>query len=222
MARQKVQLSEYERKRQENIAKTQALLRDLEMEAAEAGLAPTSRTSSAPARAPSKSKKAQAKKIKVEEVVPRRTSSRLKGIEADSETAKRKAEEEFQLQKEADRAKRQRISDDLDFGDIVVSGKSWDQNGMFSSIVGPAKPYERTFTDDHVTVTKDNELKSLRERMNSLKLWEDFVPNEIKLTPERIASLFRVFIGFVLTNACSTPWAFTQRLISLSSSPVIS
>ncbi|KAF2739533.1 WD repeat-containing protein [Polyplosphaeria fusca] len=189
MARQKVELSEYERKRQENIAKTQALLRNLEMEAAEAGLAPTSKTSTALAKPKSKPKKAATKKIKAEEVVPRRTSSRLKGIEADSETAKRKAEEDFQLQKEADRAKRQRISGDLNFGDIVVGGRSWDENGMFASIVGPAKPYERTFTDDQLKETTDKELRALRERMAGLQLWEDFEPNEIKLTPERIYAM---------------------------------
>jgi hypothetical protein len=185
MARQKVELSEYERKRQENIAKTQALLRNLEMEAAEAGLAPTAR-SAASAKAKSKPKKPAPKKIKQEEIVPRRTSSRLKGIEADSETAKRKAEEEHDARREADKAKRQRISDSFNFSDIVVAGKGWDQSGNFLSIVGPAKPYERTFDADDVKETTGGDLKALRERMNHLELWEDFEPNEIKITPERI------------------------------------
>ncbi|KAH7115170.1 WD repeat-containing protein [Dendryphion nanum] len=186
MARQKVELSEYERKRQENIAKTQKLLRDLEMEAAQAGIAPTAKktTSTKP-----KPKKAAPKKIKQEEVVPRRTSSRLRGIEADSDKAKRKAEEEYVAIKEADRAKRQRISDAFNFSDIVVAGKGWDQAGNFLSTVGPANPYERTFDADDIKETSDKELKALRERMNGLELWEDFEPNEIKLTPERIYSI---------------------------------
>ncbi|KAF2796558.1 WD repeat-containing protein [Melanomma pulvis-pyrius CBS 109.77] len=188
MAKQKVELSEYERKRQENIAKTQALLRNLEMEAAEAGLAPTSR-SGASTRPKTKAKKPAPKKIKQEEVAPRRTSSRLKGIEADSETAKRKAEEEYDARREADRAKRQRVSDAFRFSDIVVAGQEWDQDGKFSSIVAPAKPYQRTFSTDRVKGTTDKELKALRERMMGLQLWETYGPSQIKLTPERIYSM---------------------------------
>jgi hypothetical protein len=186
MARKQVELSEYERKRQENIAKTQALLRNLEMEAAEAGLGPTAKSRAA---AKPKSKKPAPKKIKVEDIGPRRTSSRLRGIEADSDKAKRKAEEEHEARKEADKAKRQRISDAFNFSDIVVAGKGWDQSGNFLSIVGPANPYERTFDPDDVKETTDKELKALREKMSGLQLWEGYEPNEIKLTPERIVSI---------------------------------
>ncbi|KAJ4375257.1 hypothetical protein N0V83_002343 [Neocucurbitaria cava] len=189
MARDKnAELSEYERKRQENIAKTQALLRNLEMEAAQAGLGPTGKAK-APASSKPKSKKPAAKKIKQEEIAPRRTSSRLKGIEADSEKAKRKAEEEFVAIKEADRAKRQRVSGAFNFSDIVVAGKDWNQSGNFLSIVGPANPYERTFDFDDAKETTDQELRALREKMSGLQLWEDFEPNEIKITPERIYAM---------------------------------
>lgn len=188
MARQKVELSEYERKRQENIAKTQALLRNLEMEAAQAGLAPTAK-GAASAKPKPKSRKPAVKKEIKEEIVPRRTSSRLKGIEADSEKAKRKAEEEHELRREADKAKRMRVSDAFNFSDIVVAGKGWDQSGNFLSAVGPAEPYARTFTADDVTETTDKELRALREKMTGLELWEAYEPNEIKLTPERIVSI---------------------------------
>jgi WD40 repeat protein len=188
MARGKnVELSEYERKRQENIAKTQALLRNLEMEAAQAGLGPTSKARTSTSSKP-KSKKPAAKKIKQEEVAPRRTSSRLKGIEADSDKAKRKAEDEYIAIKEADRAKRQRISGAFNFSDIVVAGKDWNRSGNFLSI-GPANPYERTFDAEDVKETTDKELRALRERMSGLQLWEDFEPNEIKITPERIYAM---------------------------------
>jgi hypothetical protein len=188
MARGKnVEISEYERKRQENIAKTQALLRNLEMEAAEAGLGPTGKAkTSMPSR--QKAKKPAPKKIKQEEVAPRRTSSRLKGIVADSEVAKRKAEDEYVAIREADRAKRQRVSDAFNFSDIVVAGKDWNRSGNFLS-VGPADPYARTFDYNDVKETTDKELRALRERMSGLTLWEDFEPNEIKITPERIYSM---------------------------------
>jgi hypothetical protein len=188
MARGKnVELSEYERKRQENIAKTQALLRNLEMEAAQAGLGPTSKAKTSVASRP-KAKKPAPKKIKEEEVAPRRTSSRLKGIVADSEVAKRKAEDEYTAIREADRAKRQRVSDAFNFSDIVVAGKDWNKSGNFLS-VGPADPYARTFDYDDIKETTDKELRALRERMSGLQLWEDFEPNEIKITPERIYSM---------------------------------
>lgn len=188
MARGKnVEVSDYEKKRMENIAKTQALLRNLEMEAAQAGLGPTSK-SRAPASSKPNSKKPASKKIKQEEIAPRRTSSRLKGIEADSAVAKRKAEDEYVAIKEADRAKRQRVSDAFNFSDIVVAGKDWNRSGNFLSI-GPANPYERTFDADDVKETTDKELKALRERMMGLQLWEDYEPNEIKITPERIYAM---------------------------------
>jgi hypothetical protein len=202
MARVKAELSEYERKRQENIAKTQALLRNLEQEAAQAGLAPTGKTSGATNAKPKPKRAAPKKPIKKEEIVPRRTSSRLRGIEADSEKAKRKAEEEHEARREADKAKRQRISDAFNFSDIVVAGKGWDQSGNFLSIVGPARPYERTFTAEDIKETTDKELKALRERMMGLELWETYEPNEIKLTPERIVGFLRVYctISAILTG----------------------
>ncbi|KAF2495699.1 WD repeat-containing protein [Lophium mytilinum] len=182
----KVELSEYEQKRQENIAKTQALLRTLELEAAQAGIAPSSKAAS---KAKAKSKKPAPKKIKEEDTGPRRTSSRLRGIVADSEVAKRKAEDEHDAFREAERAKRQRVSGDLNLSDILVAGRSWDQGGNFLRNVRETKPYERTFDPDDVKETSDKELKALREKMSGLELWEDYEPNEIKITPERIYSM---------------------------------
>jgi len=182
--RPKVELSEYEQKRQENIAKTQALLRTLELEAASAGLGPSKSSVSGKTKA----KKLPPKRVKQEEAVPRRTSSRLRGIVADSEVAKRKAEEEHEAFKDAERAKRQRVSDDLNLNDIVVAGQAWNQSGNFLTNVAPTKPYERTFTVEDVKETSDKGLKALREKMSGLQLWEDYEPNEIKITPERIVS----------------------------------
>ncbi|KAF9733287.1 hypothetical protein PMIN06_008764 [Paraphaeosphaeria minitans] len=188
MAKPKAAMSEYERKRQENIAKTQALLRNLEMEAAQAGLGPTAAKSASTSKT-SKPKKPAPKKIKQEEVAPRRTSSRLKGIEADSETAKRKAEEEHEARREADKVKRQRISDAFNFGDILVAGKAGDAMTSLLNVVGPANPYERTFDEDDVKETTDKELRALREKMSGLELWPEYEPNELKITPERIYAL---------------------------------
>jgi hypothetical protein len=184
-----VEMSDYERKRQETIAKNQALLRSLALDAAEAGLAPTRSKKSTSTSTSSRPKKKPAVKIK-EEDGPRRTSSRLKGIVADSEVAKRKAEDESEAFRAAERVKRMRVTGDLNVGDILVSGKSWDGTGNFLRGVGPAVPYERTFDIDAVDVkTGSKELKELRERMSGLELWEGVEPSRIKITPERIYSL---------------------------------
>lgn len=185
MPRVKNELSEYERKRLENIAKTQALLRNLELEAAQAGLAPASKSAAKPAP---KTRRAAPKRVKKEEAVPVRKSSRLQGIVADSEVAKRKAEEEHEALRQAERAKRQRVTGDLNLGDIVVSGKAWDPHGNFLSHVGPARPYERTFTDEDIDSTPDKNLKDLRKRMGGLELWDAYDPGDIKITPEKIVS----------------------------------
>lgn len=186
MVKKESGLSEYELQRQANIAKNQALLKELQLNAASAGIAPSSK----PARSSTtpKPKKKTLPKIK-EEVQPRRSSARLQGIVADSETAKRKAEDYAEIQREADRAKRQRVSGDINLGDIVVAGQSWNQTGSWLRNVKPAQPYERTFGDDDVKSTADKDLRELREKMSGLELWEGFEPARIKITPERIYAM---------------------------------
>ena len=171
------ELSEYEKQRQANIAERDALLKKLALDSASAGIAPKpAKSSAAPGRPPKK--KAPVKKIK-EEVVPRRTSSRIAGLEADSEKAKRKAEEEYQAVQEQARIKRQRVSGDLSLGDIVVGDNSWDKsrNAFVDVVNRGAQPYERTFGETEVKETSNKELKALREKMSGLELYEGFEPN---------------------------------------------
>lgn len=223
------ELSEYERERQEKIAKNQALLRSLALEASSTGLAPTSSvtksrnstsstsrrsgrhstgttdgqgqsTASSTDRKRDRKAKEGAKRYVEESLsLPRRTSSRLRGIVADSEVAKRKAQEENEALAEAERAKRRRISGDLRLGDVIVSNmrkggggvvsgaamKGWDGIGL-SGVLGPARPNERTYfggleknggeDGDQGTVT-DKGLRALREKMGGLRLWDGFEPN---------------------------------------------
>lgn len=184
-----IELSEYEKQRQANIAQRDSLLKQLALDAASAGLGPKS------IKPPSKSsssrkKKPAVKKVK-EEPLPRRTSSRLAGLTADSEVAKRKAEDEYVAVQEAARAKKQRVSGDLNLSDIVVAGKEWDSSeNFFVDVVSRgAKPYDRTFGETDVKETTDKELRALREKISGLELYDGFEPNRIKITPERIYSL---------------------------------
>lgn len=185
------QLSEYEKQRQANIAQRDKLLKQLALDAGQAGLGPQK-----PAPKPNKSssshrKKGPVKHVKAEDVGPRRTSSRLLGLTADSEVAKRKAEDENVATQEAARAKRQRHSGELNLGDVVNGGRAWDtsENFLVDVVSRGANPYERTFGDSEVRETTDKELRSLREQMSGLELYDGFEPNRIKITPERIYSL---------------------------------
>lgn len=171
-----VELSDYEIQRQEKIAQNQALLRQLQLDAASAGLAPAAKSTKSGPSDKSRPKRKPVQKIK-EEVQPRRTSSRLQGIVADSEVAKRKADDEAEAFQEVQRVKRQRVSGDLNLTDVVVAGRDWNQSGNFLSHVGPAMPGERTFSAQHVKETNDKELRALREKMSGLQLWEGFEPN---------------------------------------------
>ena len=188
--KESTELSEVEKQRQANIAQRNNLLKQLALDARTAGLGPkpVSKTPSKPAN--SHKKKTPVKRVK-EEILPRRSSSRLAGLTADSEVAKRKAEDEDVAVQEAARAKRQRFSGELNLSDAVVAGKSWDnsENFLVDVVSRGAKPHVRTFGETEVKETSDKELRSLREKMSGLELYDGFEPNRIKITPERIYSL---------------------------------
>jgi WD repeat-containing protein 76 len=169
---------DFEKQRLANIAERDALLKKLTQEAHQAGLYTKPLKSKNGTSKPKKKKPAP--RVKEEDAGPRRTSSRLQGIQADSEVAKRKAEDEYEQQKEAERAKRQRVSGDLNFGALL---------GTDTILKGVAEPYRRTFGDDEIRHTTDKDLKKLRERMNGLELWDAWEPQRIKITPERVYSM---------------------------------
>ena len=185
--KESVEVSEYERQRQENIAQRDKLLKQLALDASSAGLGPGQKPK--PAR-PTQKKKPAVKRIK-EEVVPRRTSSRIAGIEADSEVAKRKAEDEYVAAQEAAKVKRQRISGPLDLSEVQVAGKGWDKTeNFFVDIVRMgADPYHRTFGEEEVKETTDKELRALREKMSGLELYDGFEPNRKSHCPHARKSL---------------------------------
>jgi hypothetical protein len=169
--RVKPEMSAFERKRLENIAANQAMLKDLSTTADK--IIPKAAPKPAGPRAPRKKVVA----VKKEDVRPTRTSSRIKGIEADSETHKRKAEEEFEVSRELDRAKRQRVAGDLDLNGVMVDKKAWKRGDDFlKDIMKGARPYERTFTEDDVRETTDKGLKALREKMSGLELYDTWEP----------------------------------------------
>ena len=168
--------SDYEAQRAANIAQNKALIQKLQLDSASVNLSKAVNKSKPVARAPSRKQKPAVKK-EADEFGPRRTSSRLAGLTADGQVAKRKAEDEYEAIQQAARAKRQRVSGDLDLCDIVVAGKTWDKSENFLVDALTTPKYARTFTEEDVAKTGDKELKALRERMSGLKLYEGFSPN---------------------------------------------
>ncbi|KAL9108357.1 MAG: hypothetical protein Q9227_006817 [Pyrenula ochraceoflavens] len=182
-------VSEMEKQRLANIAMV-----NQRMKAAGLSSLPQAPPKTSTAAAPKpRTRKPASKPVKKERILPTRTSSRLKGIEADSEVAKRKAEEERQVVEDTARAKRQRVSDDLQFGDILVSGKKPRNGDILWGVdvinKGVAMPNERTFGDEQIKNTSDKKLKALRQSLANLELWDAWLPNEIKIVPERIYSM---------------------------------
>lgn len=174
-------ISDFEKQRLANIAERDALLKKLTQEAQSSGLFTQSLPKGALGNTAKPKKKPPVKKIKDEEPpAPRRISSRLRGIQADSEVAKRKADEEREAVLENERAKRIRKSDSFSFDDMVVWGQKLSGDsllGVDAVTKGVAKPYGRTFSDADVKKTTDKDLKALREEMSGLQLWDAWEPN---------------------------------------------
>lgn len=174
--KEKPEMSAFERKRLENIAANSALLKDLSTTAS--AIIPT--TAPKPkARSSTTPRSKRAAPVKREAPRPTRTSSRLAGVEADSEMAKRKAEVEETFARETMRAKRQRVGGDIVVGEAVVEGGRWAKGeGFLKGVMSMgAVPGMRTF--EAKEEDGDEGLKSVRERMGGLELYEGFEPNRM-------------------------------------------
>lgn len=173
----KKELSEFEQQQLAAIAERDALLKQLNLGSQSSTLFSTPKTTKGSATKPKK--RATPKPKEEEDNTPRRTSSRLKGIAAESEVAKRKADDEYEAMREADRIKRIRRTDAYSQADMFVAGQKLTGDNLISVDVitkGVAKPYERTFGDDDIEKTTDKDLKALRGEMNGLSLWEAWDP----------------------------------------------
>ena len=165
-------MSAFERKRLENIAANQAILKDLSTTAQKIAPKPAPRAKS------TATPRKKTTTVKKEQPRPTRTSSRLAGVEADPETLKRKAEVEEEYTKVSETAKRMRVSGDLNYKDLIVDGKQYNKSGDFlSGVMKGAQPNVRTFTEDDIKETTDEGLKALRKRMGKLQIYEAWEPN---------------------------------------------
>lgn len=190
MRGQAEELSEFEKQRLANIAERDALLKKLTLEAQSSGLfaKPSPKTVTGAKKdggSLRSKKKAVAPRIKKEDEPPlvRRMSSRLRGITADSEVEKRKADVAFEEAQQVEREKKMRKSDFFTLDNMLVSGQKLSGDALIGIDVvtkGVAKPYERTFGDEDVKKTMDKDLKALREEMSDLQLWDQWEPNSMR------------------------------------------
>ncbi|KAK4097039.1 WD repeat-containing protein [Parathielavia hyrcaniae] len=182
-------ISEFERKRLENIAANQAILKGIS----------TTADKILPKPAPLKPKRASTPRAKREPVKreplrPTRQSSRLAGLDADAGAFKRKAEVEAEVEAQTAKAKKMRVNGDLSLGDIKVEGRKWENgldglSGLKDLPVRGAQPGVRTFTDENVKETDNKGLKELRLRMSGLKLYEKWPVQDIKIVPQRVYAM---------------------------------
>lgn len=176
-------MSAFERKRLENIANNQTILKDLAKTSSK--LMPEK-----PKAAPKPRPAVKREAAPAAPAGPVRRSARVAGLDADNETLKRKYEVELEDQAAKEKAKRTRVSGDLKLGDIAVEGKKFNNgfDGLGALLPRGAQPGVPTFTDEDVKNTSDKDLKELRERMSGLELYQNWAPNDIKICPLRIYS----------------------------------
>ncbi|KAK1993266.1 WD domain-containing protein [Colletotrichum falcatum] len=179
-------ISAFERMRRENIARNQSILKDL------------AKTSNKimPAK-PKSAPKPRSTPVKREPAAspagPVRRSARVAGLDADNETLKRKYEVEIEDQAAKEKARKKRVGGTLSLCDIAVEGKKFNKgiDGLGSLVPRGAQPGVPTFTDEDIENTSDKDLKDLRKKMGKLELYEKWIPNDIKICPQRIyASTF--------------------------------
>jgi hypothetical protein len=178
MALESSAVSEYERKRQETIARNKALLLGLANDAKLSGLAPPRISSASKPTATRKAPKKREVSREVETVAPRRVSARIRGLQADVTTAKREAEEAAERRDADERSKRRRVSGDLDVKDIITSG-GWDATGKLLDGLRHTRAYQPSFDLQSAKETSDKELRHLMEKISGLTLWEDVEPNRM-------------------------------------------
>ncbi|KAI0206589.1 WD40-repeat-containing domain protein [Astrocystis sublimbata] len=176
-------LSAFEARRRENVANNAKLLKDT------ADLGAKMRKAAAPAPRPAAPRKRKAAEPAVRtRVMPVRQSARLAGANSDSKDTLVKLED-VPVELKDREPKRVRTNGDLKLSNLQVEGKRWANTDALASFVQGAQPGVRTFTDDDIKDTDDEKLKTLRQDLSDLSLFAGWVPNDIKITPERVYAL---------------------------------
>ncbi|KAI1338145.1 WD40 repeat-like protein [Xylariaceae sp. FL0016] len=177
------ELSAFEARRRANMANNAKLLKDT------ADIGAKMRKAAAPppkASVPRKRKSEPA--APRTRVMPTRQSARLAGADNTSNGESIKLED-IPIELKSREPKRTRTAGDLVLSDLQVEGQRWSNTEALATFVQGAQPGHRTFTDDDIKETSDENLKSVRKEMGDLKLYDGWLPNDVKITPERVYAL---------------------------------
>lgn len=178
-------ISEFEKQRQENIARNKELLRKLNLTqlANEFGKSENGSTNKPRAKPKPKSKTPKVK-VEKEQVLPLRRSRRIAGVKVEEGDDGKESEldEEKRKQERLKELESVRLSDDLTLSEVISDvsvldklGKSFSMGDFYEEIKN--KPLASK-TDEQA-----------REDLEKLELYEDFHPNQIMLTTARMTTI---------------------------------
>lgn len=221
--KEKEAVSAFEARRLNNIKANNEILKDLSNTASKIAPPPPAKPLSRPR--PKRQPVERREQPKRERAVATRASSRLKG-----ETPKREAEESVPASLlPPDRpAKKARVNDDLNLGDILVEGRKFTNGvdavtGLISLPKLGAEPGVRTFDEDDIKETTDEDLRKMREKMNSLELYDKWAVNGgLTITGTVVSGLAADLIAsqtLKLYHSAFTQWGSIQPKRSHLSSP---
>lgn len=176
-------ISAFEARRRENVANNAKLLQE-----SQALGAKMAKAAKPPPRPVTTRKRKPAEPVQRTRVMPTRQSARLSGGaggDVELESLKTAAE----IIQDQRPAKRSRVTEDLNLSKVALEGSRWTNGDALASFAQGAEPGKRTFTDEDMKDTKDEKLLELRKGMAELELYDGWLPNDIKITPERIYAL---------------------------------
>jgi WD40 repeat protein len=176
-------ISDLEKRRLENIARNEQLLKELELKGIGDEIFTDVRKSAGRTTSPKKKRPLPVKKEP--EITPRRKSRRLEGKKAESEIEKENAQLQLVLDKKTAEEDRARKEGQMNLSEIVNRG-DWSQTLDVLSDLG-SKVSQGDYFDNIIYDNPD--IKSARANLSHLSLMDKVDPNNIKVTTERIFSV---------------------------------
>ncbi|KAG7833199.1 hypothetical protein KL943_004064 [Ogataea angusta] len=181
-------LSEFEKQRQQNIARNKELFKKLNLD----NIASDFQRELPQEQKRPKSKGPRSKKVKTEPAIPTRRSNRLAGVHANTDEEK-KANEEAELARqkneELERLKRIRLSGNLKLIDILPADTE-DNKDVLDKLLKLGQTVSfGDFYEDIKDRDAPKDVKDARDSLNSVKLYDKIPAQDIKLTSSRMTAI---------------------------------
>ncbi|ODQ82812.1 hypothetical protein BABINDRAFT_159314 [Babjeviella inositovora NRRL Y-12698] len=188
-------LSDFEKQRQANIARNQALLKQLNLDSISQDIYSELKKEDAPKR------RRATKPVKPREIVPAlptRRSRRIAGVKLEDVTDDpfiQEVTEAERKREELERIKRMRLSGDVSLVDIITDKngvKAEEDEALLEKFREIGKNYSMgDFFDQMVEkyATTDKALQELREEFTKVTLVPQYDPNDVKITPGRMSTV---------------------------------